>query len=447
MLRPWLAGSLVAAACVVTLPSAATARVDAGEASNFPPNQGLKLIEKDAPSWVGEPAVVTSVQTITRKRFGSVNNRFAHWVTWERPWRDTGKGEFLILRVKSAPAACRYFLSLVDAKDRTGLRRQCRSLSAADLSVYGAVSYKLVYREIRSKDHRWRVHAGDDKPVRKISGRRISEYLDRGLLPGHYDVRLQVKVGLAPHPLLGFILKAKEWIDWAKTPFEVAEGPIGWTLEQIRDELITGVVGALRTTKSIYAFDVPAIMPKLVGKKPFQAIKLLQAFQLRAKLVKTTRSGTGASKVIAQSEAPNTWLLAGTEVAVTYVDYGPSPPKPGSQSFTGEWTWTATGGGIAFVAPSRMTIVQQGSTACATWTWSGGGKAKGTVTKGVWKADWYDKFGKGKWTLTLKGNFFDGPQSISPRSGAATFTAKVEGSRTSSTPRSALNCGTMIVGP
>ena len=116
MLRPWLAGSLAAAALVALLPSGATARL---RASNFPPSQGLKLIEKDAPSWVGEPAVVTSVQSITGKRFGSVKNRLAHWVTWERPWRDAGNGTFLILRVKSAPAACRYFLSQVDPKDRS----------------------------------------------------------------------------------------------------------------------------------------------------------------------------------------------------------------------------------------------------------------------------------------------------------------------------------------
>lgn len=398
MLRPWLAGSLVAAALVALLPSGATARLGA---SNFPPSQGLKLIEKDAPSWVGEPAAVVSVQTITSKRFGSVKNRFAHWVTWERPWRDSGKGRFLILRVKNVPAACRYFLSLVDPKDRTGLRQKCNRLPANDLSVYGGVSYTLVYREIRSRDHRWRVHAGDDNPLRGTTGRQISEYLDRGLLPGHYDVRIQVKVGLAPHPLFDFIVATKEWIDWIKTPSEVVGGPIGWALEEIRDELIKGIVGALRTTKSIYAFDVPAIMPNVRGKKPSQAIKLLKAFQLRPKLVKTTRPGTGVSTVIGQSESPGTWLLAGTEVTVAYAAYGPSPP---AVSFTGDWRvqFTTNPSTVYQSLPGTYTFRHSGSTVCGRYDFSGGGKVTANVSGRTLTGSSLDRdFGRSTFSMTL----------------------------------------------
>ncbi|MCC6222039.1 MAG: hypothetical protein IT201_00935 [Thermoleophilia bacterium] len=117
--------------------------------------------------------------------------------------------------------------------------------------------------------------------------------------------------------------------------------------------------------------------------------------------------------------------------------------------WTGVWTWEATWPGGTFTG-EEMVIRRSGTVACATWAWSKGGRAKGTVTGRLWAADWEDGYGEGWWTLTLEpGNdAFTGTQLIDPlEAGKPAFFATISGRRTGGAGAVSLSCSSVDVRP
>lgn len=117
--------------------------------------------------------------------------------------------------------------------------------------------------------------------------------------------------------------------------------------------------------------------------------------------------------------------------------------------WTGVWTWEATWPGGSFTGQG-MVIRRSGATACATWAWSKGGRAKGGVTDRVWAADWKDGYSEGWWTLTLQpGNdTFTGTQLIDPlAAGQPSFYATISGRRTGGAGSVSLSCLSVTVRP
>ena len=105
-------------------------------------------------------------------------------------------------------------------------------------------------------------------------------------------------------------------------------------------------------------------------------------------------------------------------------------------NFSGDWTWKATNDTTknVFIGPTPMSILQgAGGVVCSTWSFSGGGSAKGSLSGSTWSASWRDGFGKGAWklTLTADGNAFKGSQTIDPHGAAPAYKATIEGTRRS----------------
>jgi hypothetical protein len=116
--------------------------------------------------------------------------------------------------------------------------------------------------------------------------------------------------------------------------------------------------------------------------------------------------------------------------------------------WTGVWRWRATWPGGSFTGEG-MTIAQDGQTACATWAWSNGGRAKGSAAgDGTWAADWDDGFGSGTWILALEasGDRFTGTQVVDPDGAGLAFVATIAGERTGGAGGVSLRCSTVAVG-
>ena len=194
-------------------------------------------------------------------------------------------------------------------------------------------------------------------------------------------------------------------------------------------------------------------VPKLIGELLSTATKSIRDSGLRVrvleqKCVSPSAPGDTRRRVASQSPAPGTLVVRNAEVTVTVCTSG----TPAPTGWTGDWRWKATRTDTdgVFVASTPMSIVQQGQTVCAVWSFSGGGSAKGGLSGRTWgNASWYDGFGKGAWTLTLAadGKSFTGSQTIDPHgAGALNFAAKIVGTRLSSSSSTALDCKTLKVG-
>lgn len=128
---------------------------------------------------------------------------------------------------------------------------------------------------------------------------------------------------------------------------------------------------------------------------------------------------------------PDSGIRIAAKAQSVKVALAPSSAAP----WSGTWTWHARWSTGSFDG-TGMTIAQEGDTVCARWPWSPpDGHAEGSVSGSTWMARWTDGFGSGSWTLTLSadGSGFTGTQEVTPHPGnGAPFTARIEGTRTSS---------------
>jgi hypothetical protein len=120
--------------------------------------------------------------------------------------------------------------------------------------------------------------------------------------------------------------------------------------------------------------------------------------------------------------------------------------RPGPWS--GTWTWRATWLGGSFTGHG-MTIRQDGTTACASWSWSADSAAKGTVADDTtFDAEWRDSYGSGTWILILDsgGDRFTGTQIVNPHSPSVQgFVATIVGDRTGGAGTASLSCSNVHV--
>lgn len=444
----------LAPALFVTVVAALLTTSGSASPDPFPADQALTALaaESTPPAYIGSPVKVVAVRTEVKSpvRTPSGVRTYPTSIMWERVARDGGDRRFLLVRAPSSSVLCGFFTSLFTAKRATEMQRACKSQGKPNLNVYAEIDYRVMWRGPLPGNRRWHASTTDGKsfddnnrpPRTRVGARSVREIVVMPLEPGRYDVRVDAIVRLGTHPVFSEVKEGLDFVeDYLETPLEFLAGPAGWLAGTLKDEaleaMVTTAVDRYGGTRSVWSFEVPAVVPDVTKKTPQGARNLLRLHRLQPAGTREIRVGTGSPKVTAQTLAPGTLTRAGTTAGFTFAVFERASTAPGTRPgpWHGDWRWTYIPTGGTSATPGVMTMFQPSPTrVCLQWPWSplpngtlGNGSASPAATARTMTFKHQDAFGSGTHTVSVSadGGSLTGRYEATARVGGAKATGTV----------------------
>jgi hypothetical protein len=437
---------LVAPSLCLLLAAVAGSASAEDAAAPFPADNALTALDGrwSRPAYIGPPVRVTRVDVDSKAPVLTKAGvrTYATRLTWTRTEKDRGDRRFLLVRAPSSSALCGFFTTLFTKARASQMQKACKSQGKPDLNVYAIVEYEITWRgPIPGPDERWRANEKDGQapPLTRVGQRGLTEPLVLPLEPGRYELRLDARVRLdSTHPAFEVFDGLQIVEDYLETPLEFLAGPVGWLTGTVKDAAVDGmieiVVDRMTGTRSVWSFEVPAVMPNLAGKTPQAARNLVRLHRLTPIATRSLRPDATTPVVISQRLAAGTKLRAGANAPFTFVTKGAA--APGARPWHGDWRWTYTPKGGSAASPGVMTMFQPSAgKVCLQWPWSplpDGtlGHGSGTTSAGARQLTFShtDAFGSGTHTVTLS---TDGTEMT----GSYQATARADGAKAAGTIR------------
>lgn len=374
MLRPALAGSLVAAALLVAVPAAAVAEPAKAPApptdDGFPLEDYFRDVFKGKLFVGGAPAAVVGAKTKDKATIVGGKAHFQPQLALRRVGRDDGKGRFLVLKSRSYGSALAYMIKL-----NRGL---VRFFQVAFPKAIGGTKFPPAYASLK-----YTFEVAPDSPAPKFAAVGVASAphpdkalarkgvslvtLKKGFTPGNHIVRVTTEADCcfnangSPHDvkrLYDAYETANSVAGWVK----LAVGPVEVVLEQAVDVAIGKLIDAAangnvaaqqalttRALKEQYYYEkvkraataaltksevvvkltVPTKVPDLRFRTQADAEATLKAHFLRwTWRYEETRTPEFIGKVKSQSIKPNQKRPVGTHIFVRVYTPTALPPPP-----------------------------------------------------------------------------------------------------------------------
>jgi len=380
MLRPVLAGSMVAAAFLVAVPAAAVAEPAKAPApptdDGFPLEDYLRGVLQGKLFVGGAPQAILGGKTKDKTTIVDGKAHFQPQLALRRVGRDDGKGRFLVLKSRSYGSALAYVLKLNQGLVRFFQIAFPQAIGGTKFPpMYASLSYTFeVAPDSPSPAFQEVGVASAPHPNKALARKGVSLVtFKKGLTPGTYIVRVTTEADCCfdakghPHPLKRLYdayetaTGAIEWAKLALAPGEVVlEAAVEAAIEKLVDAASDGnklaqkalttralkekffvdtldkaVKSALTKSELVVKFTVPTKVPDLRFLTQAEAEARLKAHFLRwTWRYEPTRTPEFVGKVKSQSIKPNQKLPVGTRIFVrlyTVTDLSPTPkptPKP-----------------------------------------------------------------------------------------------------------------------